>query len=104
MKKPSDQLFKIHYVLDNLRRMKVVGNTSKDQVAHLMYQSEDTLLLRYMSNRVLYSSFILVRRTSRQCYSVIALTSLYDDRVVIKKSFKTNDSTCHWIKEIIRRY
>ena len=103
MKKTEGE-YKIIYVLEDLRRMKVVGPSSKDDMAALMYQSRDTLLLRYTSRQVLYSVWILVRRTSRQCYKIFALTSRFEKNVVEQITFRNSDSTCHWIKEKIRRY
>lgn len=94
---------KIEFLLAELRRIGAIGRASDYTKGTIMFSSDDTVLLSYVSDQINYRVWFLVRRSSRQYYKVYALiTDMFEERVE-EFSCRNFALTAQKIKNLIRR-
>lgn len=96
---------RLDFLFDELRRVGVLGIKSNNS-ADILFKSKSCVLLRYLSKDGSKKVFCTVIRSSRQCYKVIAFSTL--DTAGLKtvsefiKSFRNYADTAACLKNLFK--
>lgn len=92
---------KLSFLIDELRRLKVIGPSSDFCTGTIIWQSSETMLVRFVDSQ--RRVWVSVWRSSRQYYKVTVYFESLVGNYAVETSFRNYRLTADYINNIFRR-